>query len=63
MEKNVEGMKIILRDYPANDLNMLSEIAISYEQYEICQAVRDTLKEKGIKEDLRRFCNKCYLSI
>ncbi len=29
MENNIEEMKIILRDYAANDLNMLSEIAIS----------------------------------
>ncbi len=50
IEKNIEEMKIILRSYDPADLNMLSEISLSYEQYEICQAVRDILKEKKIKD-------------
>ncbi len=47
-EKNIEEMKIILREYDSKDLSMLCEIAITYEEYEICAAARDILQERSM---------------
>lgn len=48
-EKDVEGMKSIFRGYSSMDLKMFSDIAISYELYEVCRAVKDILQERKNK--------------
>jgi hypothetical protein len=46
-EKNAAEVRTVLIDYSSFDLRMLSEIAIRYEQYEICQTVKEILEQRG----------------
>lgn len=46
-KKDIEEMKNFLRDFDSFDLTMLSELAVKYEEYEICQSVRDILQERS----------------
>jgi hypothetical protein len=46
-EINSEEAKTILAEYSSFDLRMLSDIAIRFEQYEVCQSVKDILQQRG----------------
>jgi hypothetical protein len=46
-EINSEEVKTILTNCSSFDLRMLSDIAILYEQYEICQTVKEILHQRG----------------
>jgi hypothetical protein len=46
-EINSEEAKTILAEYSSFDLRMLSDIAMRFEQYEICQSVKDILEQRG----------------
>lgn len=59
-KKDIEEMKNFLRDFDSFDLTMLSELAVKYEEYEICQSVRDILQERSKTDTSCYFFNRKY---
>jgi hypothetical protein len=45
--KDHEQVKDILRELDKNSLHLLCEMSLPEEDYEICHAVQEVLKEKG----------------
>ena len=50
VEKNFDNVKIFLRHFEPADLKMLSHIAIQYEEYELCQVIKELLTEEEQQE-------------
>jgi hypothetical protein len=50
VEKNFDNVKIFLRHFEHPDLKMLSDIAIQYEEYELCQVIKELLSEEEPQE-------------
>jgi hypothetical protein len=48
--KDKEDMKEILRELDSSSLHVLCEMSLPDEDYEICQAVQEVLKEQEKKE-------------
>lgn len=47
-QKDIEEMKTILRHFDSLDLHILSSIAIEYEEYEVCQSIKDIFNERTL---------------
>jgi hypothetical protein len=47
--KNINEMKEVLRELDETSLNLLCEMSLPHEDYEICQAVHEVLDEKKEK--------------
>jgi hypothetical protein len=48
--KNFGNVKAFLQPFEPTDLKMLSDIAIQYEKYELCQVVKELLIENEQQE-------------
>jgi hypothetical protein len=46
VERSFDNIRVFLRVFEPKDLRMLSDIAIQYEKYELCQVVKELLIEK-----------------